>query len=181
MLLTNQQLWQEAYKRLLLLETEYLVSETKLDKFLAALPLRLPDESYMEWLKRGRKIATVIPFPKINFRYLTDWQRLAADSRETKAALPEKVLTSNNKQFRLTIKELEQNKLKLTVEALNVASSKYANRLIGIAGENNKDNLICLIRLNEDGEGWDESLENTLVTRQALLRPVIALIEQDNA
>lgn len=178
MLLTTQQFWQSVCDRLLIIEAEHLIPEKKVDDFLAALPLRFPDESYMDWLKRGQKLAKVIPFPRINFRYITEVQRLAA---KTKDGLPEKALTSNNGQFRLTIKELEQNKLKLTVEALNVASSKYANRLIGIAGESNKDNLISLIYLNEDGEGCDESLENTPAIRQALLRPVIALIEQDNA
>jgi hypothetical protein len=177
MLLTTQQCWQEAHRRLLLLEAEHFMFETKVEEFLATLPLRLPDESYSDWLKRGQKLAKVIPFSKINFRYITEVQRLAADSRETKDALPEKALTSNNKQFRLMVEELVENKLRLTIEALGLASSKYAQRLIGIAAENSKDDLICLIYLDEDGEGVDESLENTPAIRQALLRPVIALIE----
>ena len=76
---------------------------------------------------------------------------------------------------------MPENKVKLTLEALGLASSKYANQLIGISAENNKDNLITILHLDEDGEAVDASLENTQTLRQALLRPVISLIKQDDA
>lgn len=179
--LTTEQLWQEAFKRLMLIDIEKPISESTVDDFLAGLPKRLAEENYLEWIRRGQKLAKVIAFPKVNFRYLTDVQRLAADSREMEDALPEKPLISDNKKFKLTIKELINNKLKLKLEALSISSSKYAHQLIGIAAENSKEGLISLIYLDEDGEGIDESLDNTPAIRQALLRPVIALVEQDDA
>ncbi|MCK4494097.1 MAG: hypothetical protein KAU26_08585 [Methylococcales bacterium] len=177
MTLTTQQVWQEAYQRLMLVDKERPVSEETVDNFLASLPKRLLDESFLNWIKRGQKLNKILSFPTLKFRYLTDVQRLAADTRKTQDALPEKSLLSCNKQFRLTFQILANNKLCLKVEALNLASSRYAYRFIGIAGNNSKDDLITMIRLNEDGEGMDESLENSSIVRQALLRPVIALIE----
>ncbi len=178
---THQQSWKEAYKRLMLVDAEPPISEQTVDSFLAGLPKRLTDENYSDWLTRGKKLAKVIAFPTLKFTYLTDVQRLAADTRKTKNALPEKPLLSSNKQFRITIEEMPENKVKLTLEALGLASSKYANQLIGISAENNKDDLITILQLDEDGEAVDDSLENTPILRQALLRPVISLIKQDDA
>lgn len=181
MMLTPKYLWQIVYRRLLLIDAERPVAQSATAELLAALPLRLPDESYLAWLKRGQKLAQVIPFPRLNFRYITDVQRLAADTRASNDALPDKALLSTNKQFRLTIAELPDQKLKLTVEALGNASSRYAGQLIGIAADASKDSLISLIQLDELGEGFDASLENSPALRLALLRPVLALIgpEQD--
>ncbi len=181
MAFTSQQLWQEAYRRLMIIDAELPMAEEKVDQFLAMLPQRLPRENWVDWLVRGQKLAKVIPFQKMNFRYLTEVQRLAADSREIEHALPEISLLSANQQFRLTVEALPQNKLKLILEALGVASSRYAHCLIGIAGTDSKDQLISLISLDADGEGFDESLDNTPAVRQALLRPVIAIIEQESA
>lgn len=176
-----QQIWQAAHRRLQFIEAELPIAETKVDALLDALPLRLPAESYLDWFKRGQKMAQLIPFQKMQFLYLTDIQRLAADTRETEDALPEQPLLSSNQKFRLTVETLPRNRLKLTLEALGLASSQYANRLVGIAGANSKDQLISIIRLNMDGDGFDDTLENSSAVRQALLRPVIALIEQTDA
>jgi len=181
MAITYQQTWTEAYNRLMLVDTEAPISEQMVDSFLTGLPKRLTNEDYSEWLLRGKKLSKVITFPSLKFNYLTDVQRLAADSRKTKDALPEKPLLSSNKQFRITIEELPENKVKLTLEALGLASSKYAQQLIGISAENNKDDLITILHLDEDGEAVDDNLYNTKTLRQALLRPVISLIKQDDA
>lgn len=177
---TQKQCWEEAYKRLTIVDTEPPISEQTIDTFLAKLPKRFTDEDYINWLFRASKLAKVVDFYSLKFNYLTDVQRLAADTRKTKDALPEKSLLSKNKQFRITIEELPNNKVKLTLEALGLASSKYAKKLIGISAENHKDNLITILHLDEDGEGVD-IIENTAVLRQTLLRPVISLIEQGNA
>ncbi|NOT84622.1 MAG: hypothetical protein HOP02_07565 [Methylococcaceae bacterium] len=177
MLLTPGQLMKATRQRLNIIAAEIPVAEAQLDNLLALLPLRLPEENYVDWLKRGRKMAQVMPFPNMNFQYLTEVQRLAADSRDTEDALPEIALLSTNQQFRLSVELLPQNKLKLTLEALGLASSRYAKCLIGIAAADSKDQLISIMRLNADGDGVDESLDNSAAMRQALLRPVIALIE----
>jgi predicted lipoprotein len=176
--LTLKQFLQIAYRRIMLAEAEQPISEAKVDSFLEAIPMRLPQENYVDWIKRGQKMAQVMPFPDMKFKFLTDVQRLAADSRDTEDALPEIPLMSANQQFRFTVDSLPDNKLKLTLEALGSASNTYANRLIGIAAADSKDQLISLIRLDADGDGFDDSLDNTAAVRQALLRPVIALVEQ---
>ncbi len=177
MSLSTEQRWQAAYRRLLLVDTEKPVTETQVDDFLQNLPKRLECEDYGQWLKRGRRLAKVIAFPKIRFQSVTDVQRLAADTRILEDALPKKPLLSRNKLFRLTVDEIGTDKIKLLVEALGRASNKYAHRLIGIAGEHGKDDLICIMRLDADGEASEE-LENTASVRRALLHPVIGLIEQ---
>ncbi len=181
MTITHQQLWKEAYKRLMLVDAEPPISEQTVDLILTELPQRLTNENYSEWLLRGKKLAKVIAFPRLKFNYLTDVQRLAADTRKTQDALPEKPLLSSNKQFRITVKELPGNKVKLTLEALGLASSKYAFQLIGVSAENNKNDLITILQLDADGEGVDDALQNTQALREALLRPVISLIKQDDA
>lgn len=181
MTLTHQQCWKEAYQRLMLVDVRMPVSEQTIDAFLAGLPKRLENESISEWLFRGQKLAKVVAFPKLKFNYVTEIQRLAADTRKTKEALPDKPLLSSNKQFRLTVEQLPDKKVKLRLEALGLASSKYANKLMGISAKNDKDNLITILHLDEDGDGEDDTLKNTLAFRQALLRPVISHVEQGDA
>lgn len=204
----NNNPWQEAYLRLLDRASEIQVDDAQVDDFLAAMPPRLEDESYQDWLERGQKagmpqrltdeayedwlergkrLTNVIPFRKLRFTYLTEIQRYAADTRETEDELPKIALTTVNQQFRLKVTPLpgKQEKLKLTVEALGLASTRYARKVIGIAGEigkdhlgeDSKDHLIALIRLNEDGDG-EVTLDNTAIVRQALLRPIIGLADE---
>lgn len=175
--LTRKQISQAALQRLMQLEATLPVAEAAVD----ALPLRLPAESYRDWLKRGQKMSNIIPFPQMNFRYLTDVHRLAADSGDHEDALPEIPLLSDNQQFRLTVDVLPDNRLKLTLETLGLACSRYANQLIGIAASESKDQLISIMRLDADGDGVDDTLDNTAAVRHALLHPVIALIGQDDA
>lgn len=176
MIINPKQFLQEITRRVHSIHTDVPVDQDKADLILAALPLRLPEEKMLDWFKRAQKLSTVV-----NFRYLTDIQRLVADTRETEDALPEISLTTSNQQFRLSVESLPQNKIKLTLGALGLASYEYANCLIGIAAGNSQDQLIAKIRLDAKGKGSDE-LDNTAANRQALLRPVIALLsEQDNA
>lgn len=177
----DQQLWQEASRRLQLLEASLPLPDADVDAFLATLPQRLPQESYSAWLSRGQKLARVVPFSKIHFQYLTEIQILAADTHDSEDALTEIPLISVNQQFRMQLTALPENKIKLTLSALGLASSRYANCVIGIAASDNKEQLISLIRLNAEGDGVDASLEDSPVVRQALLHPVIALIEQADA
>ena len=55
MTITPQQCWNEAYKRLMLVDAETPISEQTVDSFLAGLPKRLTDENYSDWLLRGKK------------------------------------------------------------------------------------------------------------------------------
>lgn len=179
MSISTQTLWQEAYRRLLLVESEFFASETIVNQVLDALPLRLPAESYRDWFNRGQRIGRVIAFPKINFRPLTYVQRLAASS-DSVDALQAKPLLSSDQRFRFTVEQIAPHQLRVKLEALGLASSRYAGCLMGIAGENSKDELLSLIRLDEDGEG-SEDLDNTLALRLALRTPVIGLVSDSDA
>ena len=179
MSISTQALWQEAYRRLILVESEFYAPETIVNRVLDALPLRLPNESYRDWFNRGQRIGKVIAFPQIKFQPSTDYQRLAASS-ESEDALPVKPLLSSDKRFRLTIEALVGNKLRIKLEALGLAGNRYAGCLMGIAGGNSKDNLISLIHLDEDGEGSDD-LDNTLALRLALRTTVIRLVSDGDA
>ncbi len=177
----DHQLWQEAARRLALLEASLPIHEADVDALLATLPQRFAQESYSAWLSRGQKLARMVPFSKIQFHYLTEVQILAADTYDSADALTEIPLISVNQQFRIQLTPISGNKIQLRISALGVASSRYSNCIIGIAASDTKEQLISLIRLNADGDGLDESLEDSPVIRQALLHPVIALIEQADA
>ena len=178
MTLTTQQSWQVAYQRLLFIESENNASDTNVNRLLESLPVRLAHESYLEWLKRSIRLSNVIAFPKLKYRRLTVVQRKAAQAKDGLGTLPSTHLISQDQQFRLTITELPHNKLKIKLEALGLASSKYVHALLGISGEDSKDDLICIIRLNSDAEGEEINMDNTVAIRQALLRPVISLINE---
>ena len=178
MTLSTKQSWQVAYQRLLFIENENKASDANVNRLLESLPLRLEYESYLEWIKRSIRLSNVIAFPKLKYRYLTVVQRKAAQTKGGLETLPSTQLISQDQQFRLTVTELPNNKLKIKLEALGLASNKYVQALLGISGEGNKDDLICIIRLNNDAEGEESNMDNTVTIRQALLRPVISLITE---
>ncbi len=81
--------------------------------------------------------------------------------------------------------------IQLTLEALGFAAEEFAGRRLGLAAAGawseratdqivrlNHDAVIAEWTLNEDGDGVCE-IPDALETRQALLRPVIGLIEDD--
>lgn len=174
---TNKQLWHITQRRFMIADAiDSIATEAEVDEFLAAMPPHLPKETQSERLIRGQKFNV-----NLNFRYITEIQRLAADTRETEDALPNIPLKTMNQQFRLTVTKLPNNKLRLTLETLGLALSRYANCRIGIAATST-DQVIAEIQLNADGEGVEETLENTPAHRQVLLRPYIGLLEErDNA
>ncbi|MEQ1638638.1 MAG: hypothetical protein ABL903_18390 [Methylococcales bacterium] len=179
MTLTPKKLWQIGYQYLQHIQSELPVAKSEVDALLKVLPLRMQKETYSEWLTRGERMAQHIPFNKIRFHYITDVQLLAADTHETEDAVAQIPLITSNKEFRITIQILSKNKLKLSVEALGSACGEYANKLIGISGIDSKDQLISQILLDNRGDGFDDQLDNTPANRQVLLRPVIALLDNE--
>lgn len=172
------QYWEEANRRLQYIEAELPIPKSSLETLFANLPLRMPRESFGDWFKRAYKLAQIIPFPKIKFVYQAEFIRLAADSQDSVDALPDIPLFSTNEEFRLQVESMADGRLRLRVEALGMAFSRVANKRIAISGGDNKDFIISLIQLDNEGEGLDETLEDTPAIREALLRPVIAIIEE---
>lgn len=181
MLPTTQPLWQEAMNRFTMIDFEAPISEIEVDQFLAHLPMRLPNEAYTAWIKRGQQLNDAIPYQNIDFQPITHCLRLAAQSDESHETLPEEPFISNDEQFRLTLSACPDNTLKLTLQALGFACDDYANCTMGIAVGNDKEDLIAVIHLDEDGDGVSDTLDDTPAIRLALRTLVIALIERKNA
>ena len=78
-------------------------------------------------------------------------------------------------RFRLML-SAEGDKIRITVEALGGAIEALAGRRLGIAGPGGEEELVAIVELDEDGDGSAE-VDDRPEIRQALLQPVIGLIE----
>lgn len=189
----HRTLWLEARRRLALADVAPPVSRERVDRLLAALPPRRPDEDLRGWLRRGAGAAggerrpspsaEVVAFPgagRVRFTPITEIVRLAADSAGAggKIPLPDpgRAIESADGRFRLTIAADEAGGgIRVAVQALGLASDMYANRRIGLAGAGDTGPL-AVIELDEDGDGVCR-LDDRPDVRRALLRPVIGSIE----
>lgn len=177
---TQQQLWREVFDRLHVVENETKVSEQQVDALLNLLPRRLPKETLMQWFIRGQGLINEVYLPQVDFHSLTEFNNLAASSSLPIDELLQKPRITNDKQFRLSVLDQSELQLTLKLEALGRASFKYANCLMGIAAQADKDDLIAVLKLDEDGEG-SVTVGNNKSIQYALLEPIIALIESYNA
>jgi len=177
------------------------LSDREAEEFLAQLPPQRDGETLFEcilraadeWDRARESVTKDLPDNVIyvNFRPLIAIQRLAADSGEV-APLPDpgRPLESADGRFRLWMTAVN-GQIQLTLEALGFASEEFAGRRLGLASAGawseqatdqivqlSPDAVIAEWALNEDGDGACEILDS-LETRQALLHPVIGLIEDD--
>lgn len=191
--------WNLMLYRLELAASPPPLSDREAKEFLAQLPLQRDDETLFDCILRaadewGRaseplnthSTGTVI---YVNFRPLIAIQRLAAASGEV-APLPDpnRPLESADGRFRLWL-SAANGMIQITLEALGFASEEFAGQRLGLASAGawseqamdqivrlNPDAVIAELTLNEDGDGACE-IPDALETRQALLQPVIGLIE----
>ncbi|MCP5420168.1 MAG: hypothetical protein H6969_06720 [Gammaproteobacteria bacterium] len=169
------------------------LSKQEAAQFVAQLPTRQGDETLGDRIRRAARNQRIASSNVIyiNFRPLIAIQRLAADSGEV-APLPDpgRPLKSADGRFRLWITAVS-GMLQLTIEALGFASEEFAGRRLALAAagawseqamEQNvqlrRDAVIAEWTLNEDGDG-ECKIPDSLETRQALLRPVIGLVEDN--
>lgn len=177
--------WEETRRRLNEVDRENPICLERVDQLLTSVPSRQHQEPLLDWLRRVRNAAVqdskpVIPFrakPCWRFTPLAEIQRLAADSGDSEIPLPDpgRALETEDGRFRLTI-TAKNGKLQLTVETLGLAVDSFANHQLGIAGPEGEEQLISILNLNEDGEDHCEIVDTETV-RQALLHPIIGLIE----
>jgi hypothetical protein len=128
----------------------------------------------------------------VNFRPLITIERLAADGGEV-APLPDpdRPLESVDGRFRLWIRPAD-DEIEIILEALGFASDVFAHRRLGLASAEacptqdsdqalplHADVVIAQFVLDGDGEAACR-IPNSLAMRQALLRPVIGLIDEDD-
>lgn len=128
----------------------------------------------------------------VNFRPLITIERLAADGGEV-APLPDadRPLESVDGRFRLWIRPAD-DEIEIILEALGFASDVFAHRRLGLASAAacptqdsdqavplHADFVIAQFVLDGDGEAACR-IPNSLAMRQALLQPVIGLIDEDD-
>ena len=189
----HRALWLEARRRLALADVAPPVTRERVDRLLAALPPRRPDEDLRGWLRRGAEAADgerrpspsarVIAFPgagRVRFTPITEIVRLAADSAGAGGEIPlpdpGRAIESADGRFRLTIAADEAGGgIRVAVQALGLASDLYANRRIGLAGHGDAGPL-AVVTLDEDGDGACR-LDDRPDVRRALRRPVIGSVE----
>ncbi len=178
------------------------LSGREVDEFLAQLPPQRDGETLFEcilraadeWDRAREPVTKDLPDKVIyvNFRPLIVIQRLAADSGEEEAPLPDpsRSLETADGRFRLWV-TAENGMIRLALEALSFASDEFANRRLGLVAAGawsgqvtdqimrlKRDAVIAEWTLNEDSDGVCE-IPDALETRQALLQPVLGLIEDD--
>ena len=182
----RETLWQLAAHHLQLVDVEPAVTVDMADQLLQQLGPRTEGEAIGDWLKGAAErsaadqsqTAEVIRFdPKRHrFNQIAEFTRLAADSGAGEVPLPAASLETSDGRFRLDIKEVEDQMIRVLIQALGDASDALAGRLIGLAAEGNYETLIGLVELDEDGDGMIR-LHDDVATRKALLRPVLGTID----
>lgn len=180
-------LWREAERRLRLVDVEPPLSMTTVDSLLDILGPRRSNESLGDWLQRGHAPATtierpsaeIIPFNPRRQRFtpVAEIVRLAADTSGPEIPLPARELETADGRFRLRV-TLEGDQVVLTVQALGLASDEFAGRTIGLAAADTDQPPIALLQLDEDGDGTVR-LPDTTALRQALLKPILGLVEDN--
>lgn len=180
-------LWREAERRLRLVDVEPPLSMTTVDSLLDILGPRRSNESLGDWLQRGHAPATtierpsaeIIPFNPRRQRFtpVAEIVRLAADTSGPEIPLPTRELETADGRFRLRV-TLEGDQVVLTVQALGLASDEFAGRTIGLAAVDAEEPPIALLQLDEDGDGTVR-LPDTTALRQALLKPILGLVEDN--
>ena len=180
-------LWREAERRLRLVDVEPPLSMTTVDSLLDILGPRRSNESLGDWLQRGHAPATtierpsaeIIPFNPRRQRFtpVAEIVRLAADTSGPEIPLPTRELETADGRFRLRV-TLEGDQVVLTVQALGLASDDFAGRTIGLAAADADQPPVALLQLDEDGDGTVR-LPDTTALRQALLKPILGLVEDN--
>ncbi len=179
-------LWQQAARRLWLVDVEPPVSMDTVDQLLEKLGPRGEDQPLGVWLGRaaeadeveGGPTAEVISFDprRQRFNQIAEFTRLAADSAGGEIPLPAAPLETGDGRFRLDIAEAGDQMIRVLIQALGDASDELAGRLVGLAAEGSYETLVGLVELDDDGDGMIR-LHDDETTRRALLRPVLGTID----
>ena len=158
--------WQQLWHRLHGLRIAPLPGEDDVAKVFAGLPARNGGESLPDWLKRLGDSAK-----PGRYRYLSQFERLAASSAAEVLPLPAAPMTSPDGRFRLSVDDLGGT-LRLRLEALAFAAVDYAGQTIALSATADESGLLASIRLDAQGRGAATVADN-LQARQALAKPCL--------
>lgn len=177
-------MWQEAERRLRLVDRAPPLQMAQVDALLAAVGPRRRDESLRDWLQRSqapaptpidRPSAEIIRFSPRQHRFqpVAEITRLAADTAGADLALPSRELETADGRFRLEVTS-EGDQVVIRVQTLGFAADEFAGRRLGLAAAG--ADPVALIQLDDDGDG-EVRLPDTKELRQALLQPVVGTVE----
>lgn len=184
--------WREAAWLLQHIDFEPPPDDAQINAILQRLPERSPDEPHDAWLRRAGTInteahavpstqdrtrhssAVILPFKNPRFVPLTEFVRLAADSRTERYPLPDDYMESADGRFRLQVVK-ESDTLRLLVEAQGMAIDKFANTYVALSAGRRFDDIVAPVLLDNNGAG-ECRVPDTEDMRRALLRPVFGAV-----
>jgi hypothetical protein len=172
--------WTTLWRKLHTVRFESLPTEDEVDRILAALPPRQPEETLSHWLKQAElsKRSVVVPFARPRFTPLVTIERLAASSKHEAFPLPEAPMISPDEAFRLTVVKIGEE-LELRVEALGFDAFQYAGCYIGVSSNSDLSGLIAVVLLDGEGNG-SVRIDDTPEIRKSLAKPVLGLLESNH-
>lgn len=179
--------WLSLWHRLDAVRFDPLPSEEDVAQICAALPPRDAGETLADWLARANRPAVAaiprrgvaLPFHKPRLRKLVEIRWQAAG--HTLYPVPEQPIETVDPSFRLTVSEVEGG-LRVYLEALGADIDRYAGQYVGIAADaEDLGSLVVALRLDDDGEGEAVADDNEAVRKVLCAKPVIVLIESDDA
>lgn len=174
-------LWREAARRLRAVDVEPPLTSVQIDALEDRLGPRGSGQGLRDWLQQrgdgGEPVGSVVPFDprRQRLRPVATFTRLAADTAGTALELPEGELETQDGQFRLRAAKAGDEIL-LEVQALGFTADAFAGQTVALVALDDDDLAAALLALDEDGDG-SASFPDTVPLRRALLRPVIALVE----
>ena len=181
-------LWRRAASRLALVDVEPPVSITEIDAVFEVVGVRPAGSSLSAWLERGADVDETASSPAISsnvtsladyrqrFRPVATFVRLAADSAGSEIGLPARPLETDDGLFRLTVAS-EDDVLRITIEALGMASADWSERCMGLSGSGDDQPLLAIFTFDEDGDA-EIVIDDTEAHRKVLLHPVIGAIDE---
>jgi hypothetical protein len=184
--------WREAAWLLRHIDFEPLPDEARINAILQRLPERSPEEPFDAWLRRAGQIkaegyssvpseqdrpqrsAVILPFKNPRFVPLTEFVRLAADSRTERYPLPDDYMESADGRFRLQVVK-DGEELRLLVEAQGMTIDKFANTYVALSAGRRFDDIVAPVLLDNNGAG-ECRVPDTEDVRRALLRPIFGAV-----
>lgn len=173
-------LWREAARRLRAVDVEPPLTAARIDALGERLGPRRPGQDLASWLKGeagAESAGNVVAFDpgRHRLRPVATFTRLAADTAGSALALPEGELETEDGQFRLRA-AADDGTIVLELQALGFTADDFANRTVALVALDDEDVAVAVLELDEDGDG-SAGFPDTTALRRALLRPVIALVE----
>jgi hypothetical protein len=173
-------LWREAARRLRAVDVEPPLTAARIDALGERLGPRRSGQDLRSWLRGDGAAETagnVIGFVqgRQRLRPVATFARLAADTAGSTLELPDRELETQDGQFRLRTGAAD-GAIVLELQALGFTADDFAGRTVALVDLDDENAAVAVLELDQDGDG-SARFPDTTALRRALLRPVIALVE----